>query len=129
MPRLQDTFTYQLTMSNVASDARIIIGVFRENQEKVRQWSKRKQDGMNWKDTDYPSAYMHIFDSNSTRIVNQRLGSQDRASWQYLNPSKGPFKVYVSCKATAPKRFAPFTPLLLMIHCIGRGWTATVRGG
>ena len=104
--KCQDTFKYRLTMSNVASDARIIVGVFRQNQKKAREWSKRKQDGMNCKDTDYPSAYMYIFDSDDTRIVKQRLGSHDRAGWQYLNPSKGPFKVYVSCKATAPKRFA-----------------------
>eukprot|EP00435_Cladocopium_sp_Y103_P055766 s662_g18.t1 len=40
--KCQDTFKYLLTYSNIASDARIIVGVFRQNQKKMREWSKRK---------------------------------------------------------------------------------------
>eukprot|EP00438_Fugacium_kawagutii_P013366 Skav216472 [mRNA] locus=scaffold1123:225067:226014:- [translate_table: standard] len=104
--RCEDTFKYQLTLTNVSEDARIILGLFLENQKKRREYYTRRQDGMHYKDDDYPDAYLMIFDSSGNMIDKLHLGSSRRSAWQYLKPAKGPFRAYVSCKATDHRRFA-----------------------
>ncbi|CAK9019053.1 unnamed protein product [Durusdinium trenchii] len=103
--RCEDTFKYELTVSNVSPDARIIVGVFRQNQKKMREWYKRR-DGMHYKDTDYPTAYLHIYDASGKRLVKHKLTDDDRCGWKYLKPSRGPFTMYIACKSTQHKRFA-----------------------
>lgn len=104
--RCEDTFKYELTPTNVSEDARMIVGLFRENQKKRREYYRRRSDGMNYKESHYPDAYLSIFDSSGNMIDKVHLGRSRRAGWQYLKPSKGPFRVYVSCKATEHRRFA-----------------------
>ncbi|CAJ1373101.1 unnamed protein product [Effrenium voratum] len=104
--RCEDTFKYELTFESVAEDARITVGVFRQDQIKCREWYKRKQDGQHYKDKYYPQADLHIYGSDGSRITKVTLGKRDRSEWYSLKPSLGPFKVYVSCKATKGRRFA-----------------------
>ena len=102
--KCEDTFKYELSVSNVTDDDRIIVALFRQNRQKMRRWYTRKQDGEHYKDTDYSDAYLYVYGSNDKRLV--KLCLDDRHDWQYLKPSLGPFKIYVSCKATDYQRFA-----------------------
>eukprot|EP00435_Cladocopium_sp_Y103_P050197 s502_g15.t1 len=102
--KCEDTFKYELSVSNIADDAQIIIALFRQNSKQMRKWYKRKQDGMHYKDTNDADTYLYVYGSNGKRLVKQCI--DERHDWQYLKPAFGPFRIYVSCKATDYQRFA-----------------------
>ena len=103
--KCEDTLKYELTFSNVPEDSQIIVGVFRQDEKKLRLWTKRKQDGMNYKDTEYSDAYLHVINKNGNQ-KKVKIRYYMRHGWEVLKASDGPFKIYVSCKATEYRRFA-----------------------
>eukprot|EP00435_Cladocopium_sp_Y103_P025956 s4920_g6.t1 len=100
-----DNLKYDLTLCNVSPDARIIVGLFRQNQRMLREYAKRKQDGMNEPIRHHARASLYIHDAEGRRIASQTLGSTYQNGFLYL-PATGPFKVYVSCGASTGKPFA-----------------------
>lgn len=125
-----DTFKYELSVSNITDYDQIIIALFRQNIEKMRKWYARKQDGKHYKDTEYSDAYLYVYGSNDKRLV--KLHVDEPHDWHYLKPSLGPFKIYVSCKATDCQRFAlyAFAPRgelrLKQLECDRRSWMTEV---
>lgn len=125
-----DTFKYELSVSNITVYDQIIIALFRQNIEKMRKWYARKQDGKHYKDTEYSDAYLYVYGSNDKRLV--KLHVDEPHDWHYLKPSLGPFKIYVSCKATDCQRFAlyAFAPRgelrLKQLECDRRSWMTEV---
>ena len=103
--RCEDTLKYELTFSNIPEDSQIIVSVFRQEEKKLRLWTKRKQDGMNYKDTQYSDAYLHVINKNGNQ-KKVKIRYYMRHGWEVLKASDGPFKIYVSCKATEYRRFA-----------------------
>jgi len=97
-------YKYEFSVSDIADEAPVILTLMRENQKQCREWNKRKEDGVNYKNTKYSSGYWFIFNSKGKRVAKQRCGS--RHVWQYVPSGDGPYTVYITCPAGNGKRFS-----------------------
>jgi len=103
--RCEDTFKYTLTLDHVSPDAHVIISLFRQETARMRLFTVRKVDGKHEKDKYYPTGYLLIVDKhNKSKRVKARYWN--RHAWETVKAKDGPFKIYVSCKATFHRRFA-----------------------
>ncbi|CAE7534297.1 DEK1 [Symbiodinium pilosum] len=95
---------YEFSVDGMADDAPIMLSLMRENQLLRREWVKRKEDGMNYKDQKYPPGYWFIFNGEGKRVAKSRILS--RHVWTYLTKSEGPWSVYINCPGAKGRRFS-----------------------
>jgi len=97
-------YKYEFSLSDMADEAPVLLALMRENQKQCREWNKRKEDGMNYKNYKYSTGYWFIFNSAGKRVAKQRINA--RHVWQYLPTGDGPYTVYITCPAGNGKRFS-----------------------
>eukprot|EP00435_Cladocopium_sp_Y103_P057395 s776_g19.t1 len=103
--RSDDTFKYELNLSNVSDDAQIVIALFKQNQLRRREFTERR-DGLNYKDRYYPGAVLFVFAADGARLLRLEIDRHMRSGWYHFKASRGPFKIYVSFAAEKTVRFA-----------------------
>ena len=103
--RCEDTFKYTLTLDHVSPDAHVIISLFRQESARMRLFTVRKVDGKHEKDNYYPTAHLQIVDKHN-KSKKVKAYYWNRHCWETVKAKDGPFKIYVSCKATFHRRFA-----------------------
>ncbi|CAJ1341599.1 unnamed protein product [Effrenium voratum] len=98
---------YVLEATDMAENVPLILSMQRENQKLAREWNHPKGRSVTYKDTKYSSAYVIIYDKDGKQTAKLRF--RDRHVFQYLEPAKGPFEVYVNSPDGRGKRFALYS--------------------
>ncbi|CAE7585185.1 Capn9, partial [Symbiodinium sp. CCMP2456] len=99
-----DIFRFEFSVEGMADNAPVILSLMRENQKLCREWSKRKVDGLNYKDTRYSNGYWWIFHPDGRLFCKDRISY--RHVWKFLPSHGGPWTIFINCSSGGGKRFS-----------------------